>query len=94
MPRGSKEAYTPKQKRMAAHIEESEKKSGLSTKRAEKIGWATVNKETGGAGKRVSLTAPAKKGARKAAAGMSPAKRVAAAKKAAATRRGESRASH
>jgi hypothetical protein len=49
MPRGSKESYSPKQKRMARHIEESEKKSGASSKTAARIAWATVNKETGGA---------------------------------------------
>lgn len=49
MPRGSKESYSPKQKRMARHIEDSEKKQGRSSKRAEQIAWATVNKKTGGA---------------------------------------------
>lgn len=49
MPRGSKESYSPKQKKMAQHIEESEKKSGASSKTAGRIAWATVNKETGGA---------------------------------------------
>lgn len=49
MPRGSKESYSPKQKRMARHIEESAKSSGKGTKTAERIAWATVNKETGGA---------------------------------------------
>ncbi len=53
MPRGSKAKYTSKQKRQARHIEESEKKSGRSTKKAEQIAWATVNKQTGGAGKKV-----------------------------------------
>jgi hypothetical protein len=62
--RGSKENYTDKQKRQAGHIEESAKKSGKSTKRAEQIAWATVNKETGGAGKAVSNTEPSKKGGR------------------------------
>lgn len=54
MPRGSKENYSPKQKRMAAHIEESYKKRGRSTKTAERAAWATVNKETGGAKKKKS----------------------------------------
>ncbi len=53
MPRGTKASYTSKQKRMASHIEDSEKKSGRSTKSAERIAWATVNKRTGGAGKAV-----------------------------------------
>ena len=46
--RGSKAKYTSKQKRQAHHIEASAKKRGMSTKRAAQIGWATVNKETGG----------------------------------------------
>lgn len=48
MPRGSKKAYTDKQKRQAAHIEAGEKKKGRSTKTAERIAWATVNKQDGG----------------------------------------------
>lgn len=47
--RGSKAAYSEKQKRMAEHIEDGYKKKGASTKKAERIAWATVNKETGGA---------------------------------------------
>lgn len=65
MPRGSKAKYTSKQKRMAEHIEESAKKSGKSAKRAAQIGWATVNKETGGARKRFSNTKPSQKGGKK-----------------------------
>ena len=49
MPRGDKSSYSSKQKRQAEHIEESAKKSGHSTKRAEQIAWATVNKQDGGA---------------------------------------------
>ena len=48
MPRGDKSSYTDKQKRQAEHIEESEKDSGKSTKTAERIAWATVNKQDGG----------------------------------------------
>ena len=48
MPRGSKAKYTSKQKRQAHHIEESEEKRGRSKKAAERIGWATVNKQSGG----------------------------------------------
>lgn len=48
MPRGSKKSYTDKQKRQASHIESSEKKKGRSTKTAERIAWATVNKQDGG----------------------------------------------
>ncbi|CAN5919987.1 hypothetical protein BH11MYX3_BH11MYX3_38200 [soil metagenome] len=48
MPRGSKSKYTSKQKRQARHIEDSEKKSGKSSKRAAQIAYATVNKQDGG----------------------------------------------
>ncbi len=65
MPRGSKASYTSKQKRQAKHIEDSEKKSGKGTKTAARIAWATVNKETGGAGKKVRSTASSKKGGHK-----------------------------
>jgi len=49
MARGSKENYSSKQKRQARHIEDSELKSGASQKKAERIAWATVNKQDGGA---------------------------------------------
>jgi hypothetical protein len=52
MARGSKSSYSSKQQRMASHIEDSEKKSGAKTKDAERIAWATVNKQTGGAKKK------------------------------------------
>ena len=48
MPRGSKEAYTDKQKRQAEHIEEGYEKRGVPEKEAARRAWATVNKETGG----------------------------------------------
>lgn len=48
MPRGSKKSYTSKQKRQAHHIEQSEKKRGMSSKRAAQIGYATVNKRDKG----------------------------------------------
>ncbi len=48
MPTGSKSKYTDKQKRQASHIEDSEKKSGRSAKRAAQIAYATVNKQDGG----------------------------------------------
>jgi len=48
MPQGDKGSYTSKQKRQAEHIEDSEKKRGRSTKAAERIAWATVNKQDGG----------------------------------------------
>lgn len=48
MPQGDKDKYTDKQKRQAEHIEKSEKKEGKSEKAAERIAWATVNKQDGG----------------------------------------------
>ena len=47
MPRGDKSSYTDKQKRQAQHIESSEKKEGRSSEDAERIAWATVNKQAG-----------------------------------------------
>ena len=52
MPQGDKSSYTDKQKRMAHHVEKSEEKRGKSKEDAERIGWATVNKETGGGHKK------------------------------------------
>ena len=51
MSQGDKSAYTDKQKRKAEHIEESEKKQGKSATDAERIAWATVNKQDGGGNK-------------------------------------------
>ena len=48
MPRGGKSAYTDKQKRQAGHIEDSEIEQGRSREDAERIAWATVNKQDGG----------------------------------------------
>jgi hypothetical protein len=48
MPRGDKSSYTSKQRRQARHIEDSEKKSGRSSKAAKRIAYATVNKRDGG----------------------------------------------
>lgn len=48
MPRGDKSSYTPKQKRMAEHIEEGYEKRGTPKKEAERRAWATVNKDTHG----------------------------------------------
>jgi len=93
MARGSKKAYTSKQKRQAEHIEESARKRGVSKKRAAQIGWATVNKQDkggkksgSGRGKKRS-TASSRKGGRKAAKSQSHATRVRAGKKAARTRK-------
>lgn len=52
MPRGSKAKYTNKQMRQAHHIEQSEKARGAANKTAARIGWATVNKQTGGGKKK------------------------------------------
>jgi plasmid stabilization system protein ParE len=51
MSQGDKSAYTDKQKRKAEHIEKSEKDSGKSQGEAERIAWATVNKQDGGGNK-------------------------------------------
>ena len=48
MPQGDKSAYTDKQKRQAAHMEESSEKQGLSEEEAQKRAWATVNKQDHG----------------------------------------------
>ena len=61
MPRGSKSSYTDKQKRQALHIEDSEKKSGRSSKAAARIAWATVNKQDGGGKKKASSKKSSKK---------------------------------
>jgi len=57
MPRGDKSSYTDKQKRQAEHIEESEKAGGRSDEAAERIAWATVNKQDGGGKKRPAKNA-------------------------------------
>jgi hypothetical protein len=96
MPQGDKSAYTDKQKRKAAHIEEGYEKSGVSHKEAEARAWATVNKESGGGNKSGSgrgvkdTKVSAKRGGKiggKASASRSAAERSASAKKAAATRK-------
>ncbi len=51
MPRGSKDAYTDKQKRKAEHIEEGYEARGVPRETAEARAWATVNKESGGGNK-------------------------------------------
>lgn len=48
MSQGDKSSYTDKQKRKAEHIESSERDKGRSSKDAERIAWATVNKQDGG----------------------------------------------
>jgi hypothetical protein len=61
MPRGDKSAYTDKQKRQAAHVEETEIEQGRSREDAERIAWATVNKQDGGGKKSGSGRKVAKK---------------------------------
>lgn len=61
MPRGDKSAYTDKQKRQAEHIEESALEQGRSREDAERIAWATVNKQDGGGKKSGSGRRTAKK---------------------------------
>lgn len=48
MAQGSKKKYTSKQKRKAEHIEDGVRARGGSTRTAERIAWATVNKQDGG----------------------------------------------
>jgi plasmid stabilization system protein ParE len=79
MPRGSKSAYTDKQKRKAQHIEESYEDKGVSTREAESRAWATVNKQSGGGEKSGS--------GRKKSASAKAVSRSASAKKAATTRK-------
>ena len=62
MPQGDKSAYTDKQKRKAAAIEDSYKERGLSEDEAEARAWATVNKLDGG-GKKSGSGRARKKGA-------------------------------
>ncbi len=51
MPRGDKSKYTDKQECKADHIAEGYEKRGVSKGEAERRGWATVNKESGGGSK-------------------------------------------
>jgi hypothetical protein len=96
MPQGDKSAYTNKQKRRAAAIEEGYEGRGVSKDEAERRAWATVNKEDGGGkksgsgrGKDTGHSASHKGGEKggKASASRSAAERSASAKKAAATRK-------
>ena len=79
MPQGDKDAYTDKQKRKAAHIEESYEQSGLSEAAAEARAWATVNKQDGGGKK--SGSGRAQVPARTAAQRSDSAKQAAATRK-------------
>jgi hypothetical protein len=42
---GSKHRFTPKEDREAQHVKESEMERGKSEEDAERIGYATVNKQ-------------------------------------------------
>lgn len=96
MPRGDKSAYTDKQKRKAAHIEDGYEARGVPKDEAERRAWATVNKESGGGNKSGSgrgkpdTHVSSRKGGKAggaASAGRSAADRSAAAKKGWETRR-------
>ena len=96
MPQGDKSAYTDKQKRKAAHIEESYEKKAVGKEEAERRAWASVNKDDGGGkksgsgrGKDTGHPAAHKGGEKggKASASRSAEERSASAKKAAATRK-------
>ena len=80
MPRGDKSSYSDKQRRQAEHIEESERKQGRSEAAAERIAWATVNKQDGGA--KGSGRKTAKKAATKKATAKKAVKKRATSKKA------------
>jgi plasmid stabilization system protein ParE len=89
MARGSKEAYTDKQKRKAEHIADGYEDRGVSEKEAKRRAWATVNKESGGGKKSGSGRGHAETHAssRKGSKSMSSAERSRAAKKGWETRR-------
>lgn len=93
MAQGSKAKYTSKQKRQASHIAEGIEKRGGSSQRAERIAWATVNKETGGGNKSGSgrgkkdTHESSRKGGKVSARKRTHASAVRAGRKAAATRK-------
>jgi plasmid stabilization system protein ParE len=92
MPRGDKDAYTDKQKRKAAHIEQGYEDRGVPAQEAEARAWATVNKDSGGGNKSGSgrgkpdTHEASSRGGRAHEAG-SPEQRSAAARKGWVTRR-------
>ena len=103
MPRGDKSKYTDKQERKADHIAESYESRGVSKKESERRAWATVNKESGGGKKsgsgrgRSESHASSRKGGRsggRATASRPAAARSASAKKAAQTRKRNSKQAH
>ena len=85
MPRGSKEKYTTEQKKKARHIEEGYEQKGVPEKKAAAIAWATVNKQSGG-GERKGGSG------RKKSAEEKQQTRHISAKRAAASRKGVTRA--
>ncbi|MDR3497387.1 MAG: plasmid stabilization protein [Ancalomicrobiaceae bacterium] len=99
MPQGDKSKYTERQKRKADHIVDSYEERGVAPDDAERIAWATVNKDDGGgkqpggSGRGVETGHPAAHAGGRAggasAAARTAAQRSAAAKKAAATRRAD-----
>lgn len=97
MPRGSKAAYTDKQKRQARHIEEGFEERGMSEEEAGKRAWKIENKISHGGRKSGSGRGkeenkePYEKGGK--AASRSHASRSAAAKKGAKTRAANKRKS-
>ncbi|MDB6141545.1 MAG: hypothetical protein JWP80_589 [Pseudomonas sp.] len=86
MPTANKDKYTEKQKKKAAHIEDSYEAKGVSKGEAEARAWATVNKQSGGGEKKGGS------GAKKSPAAKSH-DREDSAKRAAATRKGVPRSS-
>jgi plasmid stabilization system protein ParE len=99
MARGSKQAYSDKQKRQAEYIAEGYENRGVSDEEAKRRAWATVNKETGGGKKSGSGRGhsvsheSSRKGGRIGGHAMSHAERSRAAKKGWETRRRKSHAS-
>ncbi len=94
MPRGDKSKYTDKQVRQAEHIEEAYEKRGVPKAEAERRAWATENKISGGGRKpggsgqgNAENHAPMKKGGKIGGQSVPHATRVAAGRKAAATRK-------
>ena len=93
MARGSKAAYSTKQKREAKRIAEGYEDRGTSKKDAERRAWATVNKQPGGGKKsgagrgKTESHVSARKGGKKGGHSMSHAARSRAAKKGWDTRR-------
>lgn len=89
--RGSKESYTDRQKREAAHIEQGYEKRGTSYEEAQRRAWATVNKESGGGKQSGSGRGPESKHAQEATGHNTAANRSAAAKKGWGTRRAKAK---